>query len=83
MQVSRQWDVHEHPKWLVFEMENGIQIRSQQYVVAKVLMDNPEAMVQLNMGEGKTRVIMPLLLLFWKRNFIQFQLVFFKELVTR
>lgn len=33
--------------------------------VARHLIDNPGAILQLNMGEGKTRVIMPMLILHW------------------
>ena len=33
--------------------------------VAAYLMGNPGAIVQLNMGEGKTRVILPMLALHW------------------
>ncbi|CAE7206919.1 unnamed protein product [Symbiodinium necroappetens] len=63
--VSRCWDVQEHPEWLVFEVEGGLQIRPVQYQVAKKLMDDPGSVVQLNMGEGKTRVILPMLILHW------------------
>ncbi|OLQ07951.1 hypothetical protein AK812_SmicGene8572 [Symbiodinium microadriaticum] len=63
--VSRCWDVQAHPEWLVFEIEGGLQIRPVQYQVAKKLVDDPGSMVQLNMGEGKTRVILPVLILHW------------------
>ena len=65
--MHRQWDVAEHPKWLVFEAVEQMQIRPQQYVVAKELIEKlPERPIaQLNMGEGKTRVILPMLVLHW------------------
>lgn len=63
--MSRCWDVQAHPEWLVFEIEGGLQIRPVQYQVAKKLVDDPGSMVQLNMGEGKTRVILPVLILHW------------------
>jgi len=50
----------------VFEVEQQLQIRGNQYTVAKHLMDNEGdkgAITQLNMGEGKTRVILPMLAL--------------------
>jgi len=25
--IGRMWDVYEHPEWLVFEVEQGVQIR--------------------------------------------------------
>lgn len=65
LQVSRIWDVREHPQWLVFEVEGGLQIRPVQFKVAKFLIDDPGKLVQLNMGEGKTRVIVPMLVLYW------------------
>eukprot|EP00434_Breviolum_minutum_P034401 symbB.v1.2.030448.t1/scaffold3429.1/size56941/4 len=63
--VTRSWSVEEHPQWLVFEVEECLQIRPVQYQVAKKLLDDPGAVVQLNMGEGKTRVILPMLILHW------------------
>jgi len=58
------WSASDHPYWLVFEVENGIQIRQEQYKVAKHLIDNPGNIIQLNMGLGKTRVILPMLVLY-------------------
>jgi hypothetical protein len=63
--VRRTWDVTRHPRWLVFEVEGRLQIRPLQYRIAQTLMDNPGAVVQLNMGEGKKRVILPMLALHW------------------
>ncbi|KAG2486452.1 hypothetical protein HYH03_014899 [Edaphochlamys debaryana] len=67
LQVRREWDVRAHPQWLVFEAEGRLQIRPQQYAVAAHLMDpaNAGAIAQLNMGEGKTRVILPMLAMSW------------------
>jgi len=65
IQVRRIWDVQQHPEWLLFEMEGGLQIRPIQYTVAKHIIDNPGSILQLNMGEGKTRVIVPMLALHW------------------
>ncbi|KAJ3080690.1 hypothetical protein HDU99_007692, partial [Rhizoclosmatium hyalinum] len=59
----REWSIYDHPCWLVFEVEGGLQIRPSQYSTAMQLMDNPGAVLQLNMGEGKTRVIMPMIIL--------------------
>ena len=47
------WVPAEHPYWLVFEVENAIMIRQEQYKVAKHLIDNPGHVLQLNMGLGK------------------------------
>eukprot|EP00004_Rigifila_ramosa_P012322 TRINITY_DN2661_c0_g1_i9.p1 TRINITY_DN2661_c0_g1~~TRINITY_DN2661_c0_g1_i9.p1 ORF type:complete len:2974 (-),score=547.90 TRINITY_DN2661_c0_g1_i9:92-7951(-) len=65
--LSREWRAQAHPRWLVFEVVGRLQIRPQQYAVVKALLENPEAgrIEQLNMGEGKTRVIVPMLILAW------------------
>ncbi|KAJ3031469.1 UNVERIFIED_CONTAM: hypothetical protein HDU68_003800 [Siphonaria sp. JEL0065] len=60
---EREWSVLEYPKWLVFEVEGGLQIRPNQHSMAVQLIKNPGSIVQLNMGEGKTRVIMPMIIL--------------------
>lgn len=65
MQVKRTWDPLKHLKWLAFEVDSGLQIRPAQANVALHMIDNPGDIVQLNMGEGKTKVILPLLLLHW------------------
>ena len=65
--VERTWNVEEHPLWLVFEAEGQLQIRPKQHYVAQQLIDNYKngPILQLNMGEGKTRVILPMLVLHW------------------
>ncbi|KAG1658900.1 hypothetical protein FOA52_012576 [Chlamydomonas sp. UWO 241] len=63
LQVSCTWDVATHPEWLVFEAEGQLQIRPVQHYVTGYLLSNPSAVVQLNMGEGKTRVILPMLVM--------------------
>ncbi|EDQ92270.1 uncharacterized protein MONBRDRAFT_35379 [Monosiga brevicollis MX1] len=61
----------EHLEWLLFEVSSQIQIRPKQTAVAlrliKAEVDEKKGPVlQLNMGEGKTRVILPMLLLFYR-----------------
>jgi hypothetical protein len=53
LDIRTVWDTSKHPCWLVFEVENGIQIRPDQYKVAQHLIDNPGDVIQLNMGLGK------------------------------
>ena len=65
--TKRSWCVRKHPEWLIFEMEQQLQIREVQYEVAKHLMCNPGAIAQLSMGEGKTRVILPMLIMYLGR----------------
>ena len=62
-EIGREWEVQVYPEWLVFEVEQKLKIRRVQYMTAKHLIDSPGAITQLNMGEGKTRVILPMLLL--------------------
>lgn len=62
---SREWDVVKHPYWLLYEMEQGIRIRPEQYGITHHLIHNHGHIVQLNMGLGKTRVILPMLILFY------------------
>lgn len=53
LDIRTVWDTSKYPCWLVFEVENGIQIRPDQYKVAQHLIDNPGDVIQLNMGLGK------------------------------
>ena len=63
LQTRRVWDPARHPRWLAFEVEGQLQIRPVQYTIARHLMEHMGDVVQLNMGEGKTRVILPMLAL--------------------
>jgi hypothetical protein len=65
LQASRDWESCTYPAWLVFEAVMRIQIRPKQFAVAKALLARPGYIVQLNMGEGKTRVIIPMMILHW------------------
>ena len=57
------WKPRYYPTWLLFEIENNLSIRPIQAKVA-IKMINPEnnrnSLMQLNMGEGKTAVIAPI-----------------------
>jgi len=63
------WIPAEHPEWLLFEIEMNLMIRAVQIDVARQMISPPlpdgkqHAVMQLNMGEGKTAVIVPLLAL--------------------
>jgi hypothetical protein len=52
----RKFDSSSRPRWLVFEFEQGIMIRPEQFDLAMHLLDNPGSISQMNMGLGKTRV---------------------------
>ncbi|KAH7176975.1 hypothetical protein EDB81DRAFT_898494, partial [Dactylonectria macrodidyma] len=53
----------EHPEWLLLECESGIIIRDVQTQIAQEMINPPEnknSVMQLNMGEGKSSVIVPI-----------------------
>ena len=81
LQVVRQWDVREHMEWLVFEVEGQLQIRPLQYIIARRLIDYPGSIGQLNMGEGKTRVILPMLVLHLAKGKEVLRLHFLRQLL--
>lgn len=57
------WDAHEHPESLLLEVESGITIREVQEQIAKHMrapLNNSNQVMQLNMGEGKSSVIVPM-----------------------
>jgi Protein of unknown function (DUF3638) len=54
LRATRTWNPLEHLRWLVFEVEQQLQIRPYQYAVVNQLLENPHSTVQLNMGLGKT-----------------------------
>lgn len=63
------WKPNEYPEWLLFEIEQSLTIRRIQIEIAKrmIVEDSPSDpnikhfTMQLNMGEGKTAVIVPIL----------------------
>ncbi|CEJ62533.1 hypothetical protein PMG11_11030 [Penicillium brasilianum] len=57
------WNAHDYPDWLLFEIENNLTIRESQTQVALNIIrpeSSANAVMQLNMGEGKTSVITPM-----------------------
>ena len=61
--TSSSWDPYEYPAWLVFEIENDISIRPVQSRVAQEIISpvtKSNSVLQLNMGEGKSSVIVPI-----------------------
>lgn len=58
------WLPCSYPQWLLFEIEMNLTIRRIQIEVAKNMiqpLNNTHSVMQLNMGEGKTAVIVPLI----------------------
>ncbi|KAL6876310.1 hypothetical protein HDV57DRAFT_502181 [Trichoderma longibrachiatum] len=57
------WDPYRYPEWLLLECESGIMIRHVQHQIAERMIspeNNDNAVMQLNMGEGKSSVIVPI-----------------------
>ena len=60
---SQIWNIQDYPSWLIFEFENDLSIRPLQAKVAFKMLNpqsNQHSLLQLNMGEGKTAVITPI-----------------------
>lgn len=57
------WDPLDHPEWLLLEIENNILIRRVQAQIAREMISpssRANSIMQLNMGEGKSSVIVPM-----------------------
>lgn len=57
------WDPLDHPEWLLLEIENNILIRRVQAQIAWEMISPSScanSIMQLNMGEGKSSVIVPM-----------------------
>jgi hypothetical protein len=63
----RTWNSRDHISWLVFEVEGRLQIRPQQHTAVMSMIQNPGMIGQINMGEGKTRVMLPMLCLYFSK----------------
>lgn len=62
-QGHKNWNPYDYPDSLLLEIENGILIREVQEQIAAQMRDPPDgnnAVMQLNMGEGKSSVIVPI-----------------------
>jgi len=58
-----QRQVHNKRMWSLFELENNLLIRQRQKDLIEAMCHNPQPLLyQLNMGEGKTSVILQLLI---------------------
>ncbi|KAI9742144.1 MAG: hypothetical protein M1818_004044 [Claussenomyces sp. TS43310] len=59
----RDWDPMSYPEWLLLEIENNILIRPVQAHIAREMMSpssGQNSVMQLNMGLGKSSVIVPI-----------------------
>ena len=87
LRTVRVWSVKEFPHWLVFEALARLQIRPLQYSVASSIIKGIDKtgvspIMQLNMGEGKTRVILPMLILHWLNSDKLIRLNFLSALMS-
>lgn len=60
----RTWDPLLFPNWLVFEVENNLRIRNVQAEISQAMIcppSNMNSVLQLNMGDGKSSVIVPII----------------------
>ncbi|KAI1080316.1 hypothetical protein F5B20DRAFT_589398 [Whalleya microplaca] len=59
----RNWRVDDYPDWLLLEIESNILIRDTQVEVARAIIapeSGKSSVLQLNMGQGKTSCIIPM-----------------------
>ncbi|XP_018895940.2 uncharacterized protein [Bemisia tabaci] len=62
LQENLNSESYRNPHWILFQFENEIIVRNNQSeLILAMLAQNGKAMFQLNMGEGKSSVILPLL----------------------
>jgi len=57
------WSADRYPEWLLFEIENNLLIRPVQDQIAEEMLtprSGKNSVMQLNMGEGKSSVIVPI-----------------------
>jgi hypothetical protein len=62
-QGHQNWDPMDHPDWMLIEIENNLLIRPVQADIAKLMISprsGKSSVLQLNMGEGKSSVIVPI-----------------------
>ncbi|PVF94234.1 hypothetical protein CPB86DRAFT_53513 [Serendipita vermifera] len=59
----REWDPALHPDWLLIEIDSNFSIRPEQAIIASEMLapvNGQNSVMQLNMGEGKSSVIVPI-----------------------
>ncbi|PYI00078.1 hypothetical protein BO71DRAFT_454866 [Aspergillus ellipticus CBS 707.79] len=58
-----EWDYLAYPDWILLEIDGNVQIRHEQVTVAMEMIcptSGTNSVLQMNMGQGKTSVIMPM-----------------------
>jgi len=62
-EIAAGWYTEKHPDTLLLEIEGDVQVRRLQEDIARLMRDPPQGrniVLQLNMGEGKSSVILPI-----------------------
>ena len=62
-EIHTEWSPEDFPDWLLLEIENNILIRKDQHRVAKAMIapgSGENSVLQMNMGQGKSSVIIPM-----------------------
>ncbi|TRM60657.1 hypothetical protein BD626DRAFT_461059 [Schizophyllum amplum] len=58
--VGQGYDVHAYPDWLLVQLDSQVTIRPVQADIAQRMISPHNRVMQLNMGEGKSSVIIPI-----------------------
>lgn len=80
------WDPNDFPDWMLLEIDANIQIRPKQVTVALEMISpstKSNTVLQLNMGEGKTSVIIPMVAAVLSNGEILNRLLVPKALLTQ
>ena len=80
------WDPMDYPDWLLLEIENNISIRPVQAIIALEMItpsSHANSIMQLNMGEGKSSIIVPIVAATLADRKRLVRVVVLKELTTQ
>ena len=63
LSTERTYDPKAHPEYLLFELENSLLVRDKQLAMTELMLTANKVLGQMNMGEGKSSVVMLLILI--------------------
>jgi len=63
LSTERTYDPKAHPEYLLFELENSLLVRGKQLAMTELMLTANKVLGQMNMGEGKSSVVMLLILI--------------------
>ncbi|KAL1666071.1 hypothetical protein GGF50DRAFT_99825 [Schizophyllum commune] len=58
--MGQGYDADENPDWLLVQLDSNVTIRAVQAEIARCMMSVQNRVMQLNMGEGKSSIIIPI-----------------------